>query len=106
MIIPAAVRRGENVKLICQYDLEGDTLYSLKWYKGKREFYRFTPKKDPSLQTFPIPGIYVEVTNYFLIKWLSELIISPANVKVQIKIFIVKSYTTVATANECSHCVI
>lgn len=62
VIVPAAVRRGENVNLICQYDLEGDTLYSMKWYKGKREFFRFTPKKEPSLQTFPVPGIYVEVS--------------------------------------------
>ncbi|KAL7040810.1 hypothetical protein ACKWTF_000529 [Chironomus riparius] len=60
VIVPTAVRRGENVNLMCLYDLEGDTLYSLKWYKGKREFYRFTPKKEPSLQTFPVPGIYVE----------------------------------------------
>lgn len=63
VIVPAAVKRGENVNLICQYDLEGDTLYSMKWYKGKREFFRFTPKKEPSLQTFPVPGIYVEVIN-------------------------------------------
>ncbi|KAG5675399.1 hypothetical protein PVAND_005307 [Polypedilum vanderplanki] len=62
VIVPAAVKRGENVNLICQYDLEGDTLYSLKWYKGKREFFRFTPKKEPSLQTFPVPGIYVELS--------------------------------------------
>lgn len=60
--MPAAVKRGENVNLICQYDLEGDTLYSMKWYKGKREFFRFTPKENPSLQIFPVPGIYVEVS--------------------------------------------
>lgn len=33
----------------------------MKWYKGKREFFRFTPKENPSLQIFPVPGIYVEV---------------------------------------------
>jgi hypothetical protein len=31
VLVPAAVKRGENVNLICQYDLEGDTLYSMKW---------------------------------------------------------------------------
>ena len=67
MIVPTAVRRGENVNLMCLYDLEGDTLYSLKWYKGKREFFRFTPKKEPSLQTFPVPGIYVEVSLILII---------------------------------------
>jgi hypothetical protein len=65
VLVPAAVRRGENVNLICQYDLEGDTLYSMKWYKGKREFFRFTPKENPSLQIFPVPGIYVEVIFIF-----------------------------------------
>ncbi|CRK93319.1 CLUMA_CG006860, isoform A [Clunio marinus] len=62
VLVPAAVRRGENVNLICQYDLEGDTLYSMKWYKGKREFFRFTPKENPSLQIFPVQGIYVETS--------------------------------------------
>jgi hypothetical protein len=62
VLVPAAVKRGENVNLICKYDLEGDTLYSMKWYKGKREFFRFTPKENPSLQIFPVPGIYVEVS--------------------------------------------
>jgi hypothetical protein len=66
------VKRGENVNLICQYDLEGDTLYSMKWYKGKREFFRFTPKKEPSLQTFPVPGIYVEVSSNRVVNCLSD----------------------------------
>lgn len=61
VLVPSAVRRGENVDLQCQYDLEGDTLYSVKWYKGKREFFRFTPKENPSLKVFPVTGINVEV---------------------------------------------
>ncbi|CAO1305113.1 unnamed protein product [Diamesa serratosioi] len=60
--VPVAVKRGDNVNLTCLYDLEGDTLYSVKWYKGKREFFRFTPKENPSLQVFPVPGIYVEAS--------------------------------------------
>lgn len=74
VLVPAAVKRGENVNLICQYDLEGDTLYSMKWYKGKREFFRFTPKENPSLQLFPLPGIYVEVWSSFFLA-LSVLLI-------------------------------
>lgn len=60
--IPAAVKKGENVNLACNYDLEGDTLYSIKWYKGKREFYRYTPKENPASKTFPVAGISVEVS--------------------------------------------
>jgi hypothetical protein len=61
--IPAAVKRGDNALLICNYDMEGDSLYSIKWYKGKREFYRYTPKEPQSIKTFPVAGINVEVSS-------------------------------------------
>lgn len=67
--IPAAVKRGDNALLICNYDMEGDSLYSIKWYKGKREFYRYTPKEEPqSIKTFPVAGINVEVSNDACVK--------------------------------------
>ena len=59
--VPTAVRRGDNALLLCNYDMENDTLYSVKWYKGRREFYRYTPKENPAMKTFPSPGITVEV---------------------------------------------
>ncbi|XP_055642208.1 uncharacterized protein LOC129779003 isoform X2 [Toxorhynchites rutilus septentrionalis] len=40
--------------------MEGAALYSVKWYKGKREFFRYTPKGNPELMVFPLPGITVE----------------------------------------------
>ncbi|CRL00983.1 CLUMA_CG014254, isoform A, partial [Clunio marinus] len=43
--------------------MEGDSLYSIKWYKGKREFYRYTPKEPQSIKTFPVAGISVETTS-------------------------------------------
>ncbi|XP_055595207.1 uncharacterized protein LOC129745866 [Uranotaenia lowii] len=58
--VPAAIRRGDNANLICHYDMEGAALYSVKWYKGKREFFRYTPKENPSLKAFPVLGISVE----------------------------------------------
>lgn len=60
--IPAAVRKSDNVVLNCYYDMEGDSLYSVKWYKGRREFYRFSPKENPAMKTFPIAGIHVVVS--------------------------------------------
>lgn len=61
VVIPAAVKRGDNALLICNYDMEGDSLYSIKWYKGRREFYRYTPKEPQFIKTFPVAGISVEV---------------------------------------------
>lgn len=50
--IPEAVAVGSTVNLTCQYDLQGDVLYAVKWYKGKDEFYRYLPKEMPPISTF------------------------------------------------------
>lgn len=55
--VPKAARRGDSVVLHCHYDLEGDPLYAVKWYKGRAEFYRYTPKEKPPMKLFPIPGL-------------------------------------------------
>lgn len=61
--VPSAVRRGETARLHCMYDLEGDTLYAVKWYKGRREFFRYTPKENPAMKTFLVNGLNVLVSN-------------------------------------------
>ncbi|XP_034666259.1 uncharacterized protein LOC117900139 isoform X2 [Drosophila subobscura] len=57
--VPHAVRRGEKGILKCFYDIEDDSLYSVKWYKGRREFYRYTPKETPPMKVFHFPGVKV-----------------------------------------------
>jgi hypothetical protein len=42
--------------------MEGDSLYSVKWYKGRREFYRYSPKENPPMKAFQLPGIHVVVS--------------------------------------------
>lgn len=59
---PTAVRSGDHAILICLYDLEGDPLYSVKWYKTGQEFYRYTPKENPSMKFFAAEGIEVLVS--------------------------------------------
>ena len=61
--VPEAVAVGATVTLHCRYDLETDILYSVKWYKGKREFFRYIPKELPHTRVFPLPGIDVDVSN-------------------------------------------
>jgi hypothetical protein len=60
--IPNAIQSGRNAILSCDYELESDDLYSVKWYKGKREFFRYTPKEIPSIKIFKLPGIRVDVS--------------------------------------------
>ncbi|XP_070513923.1 uncharacterized protein [Cardiocondyla obscurior] len=62
-MVPEVVQRGEKVILRCHYDLENAPLYSLKWYRGKHEFYRFAPTEEPSTKVFNISGINVDLDN-------------------------------------------
>jgi len=62
VIVPAAVSPGDTVTLQCSYDLEGDELYTVKWYKGRQEFFRYVPKELPHTRVFPLPGVNVDVS--------------------------------------------
>lgn len=46
----------------CLYDMEGDVLYSVKWYRRRREFFRYTPRENPPLKTFEVAEISVNVS--------------------------------------------
>ncbi|XP_039291971.1 uncharacterized protein LOC111049505 [Nilaparvata lugens] len=59
--VPAAVSPGDTVTLICTYDLEGEELYTVKWYKGREEFYRYIPKELPNTRVFPLPNVNVDM---------------------------------------------
>lgn len=74
--VPPRVRRGDKVQLDCLYDLEGNSLYSLKWFfrsteseneKEEQEFFRFTPRESDKKQYFPLPGLKVDVNTIFVI---------------------------------------
>lgn len=70
VVVPRAVESGKNATLVCEHDAEGDTLYSVKWYKGRHEFFRYTPKEIPAVKLFSMPGISVDVSIYILcIMW-------------------------------------
>lgn len=59
---PPMVRRGSNATLRCSCDLGGAPLYSVKFYRGSREFYRYSPATNPTNKTFAYPGINVDVS--------------------------------------------
>ena len=60
--VPSYRFRGENAVLKCIYDLEGEQLYSVKWYKDGSEFFRYIPgDPDQRITTFSLPGVTVDV---------------------------------------------
>lgn len=63
--IPTAIQSGSSAILMCQYDLGEDNLYTVKWYKGRREFFRYTAKEIPSIKVFSQLGFYVDVSIFF-----------------------------------------
>uniref|UniRef100_W8BFK7 Ig-like domain-containing protein n=1 Tax=Ceratitis capitata TaxID=7213 RepID=W8BFK7_CERCA len=63
IFVPEAVIMGNAATLSCQYDLEQAALYSVRWYFGTEEFYRYVPKETPPTLVFPVSGINVDLTN-------------------------------------------
>ncbi|RWS23755.1 uncharacterized protein B4U80_05345, partial [Leptotrombidium deliense] len=42
--VPRSVVEGSDVDLLCKYDLQGNSIYSVKWFYNYVEFYRYLPK--------------------------------------------------------------
>ncbi|KAF7987557.1 hypothetical protein HCN44_003319 [Aphidius gifuensis] len=63
-VVPELVERGQQATLRCHYILDANELiYSLKWYRGTREFYRYSPSEHPATKKFNITGINVDDKN-------------------------------------------
>lgn len=60
--VPQHHSPGEKAELFCDYNMGGEVLYSVKWYKDGHEFYRFTPKERPQVVGFKMEGVIVNVS--------------------------------------------
>lgn len=60
--VPNHTVRNSTVRLECFYEMEGEDLYSVKWYKDGHEFYRYSPAQQPSIKVFPLAGVTVDVS--------------------------------------------
>lgn len=60
--VPTAVILGNPFWLNCTYNLEGDFLYSVKWYKNNVEFYRYLPSDIPPAQKYDLKGVNVDLS--------------------------------------------
>ncbi|XP_034246856.1 uncharacterized protein LOC117648460 [Thrips palmi] len=59
--LPEAVVQGDSVTLRCDYDLEDQNLYSIKWFRDESEFYQFVPKEIPATKVFDVDGVKIKV---------------------------------------------
>ena len=50
---------GESARLVCEYDSQGEEVYSVKWYKGGLEIFRFLPGSSQPITVFPRPGVTI-----------------------------------------------
>lgn len=86
--IPKHIMRHEDAALGCKYDLDGESLYSVKWYKDGFEFYRYVPRDKPPAQIFPLPGVDVDVSlmtvDHCLIYSCISLSLSPTHIVQQL----------------------
>ncbi|XP_065567307.1 uncharacterized protein LOC136031546 isoform X2 [Artemia franciscana] len=62
IIVPSIVLKGKDALLECQYDLDDEGLYSIKWYKGNEEIFRFIPGEEllsDRIKGFNLPGVNI-----------------------------------------------
>lgn len=65
--IPSYAILSRPVTLQCNFSLQNDSLYALKWYKDGHEFFRYKPTDYPPVTIFPVVGVSVNVSNIFYI---------------------------------------
>ncbi|XP_076317512.1 uncharacterized protein LOC143229275 [Tachypleus tridentatus] len=58
---PDKVNSGQELQLRCDYNLDGENLYSVKWYRDDMEFFRYVPMDNPVKQIFSLDGIEVDI---------------------------------------------
>lgn len=62
--IPNYVIQNSSVQLGCDFDLENDTLYSVRWYKDDEEFFRYMDAEYhfPRTASYQVEGIHIDVS--------------------------------------------
>ena len=62
LTVPNQFILGQSASLSCMYELEGSTLYSVKWYKNGEEFFRYMPSMETKYEVFPVHGVSIDVS--------------------------------------------
>lgn len=57
--MPAITDYRDAATLSCTFDLAGNALNSVKWYKDGHEFYRYAPAMSPTVRQFAVAGVHL-----------------------------------------------
>ena len=58
--LPPFIIAGDTTSLGCDYDSQGEQVYSVKWYKGGLEIFRFQPSlRDRPISVYTRPGVNI-----------------------------------------------
>ena len=60
--VPEMAQVGHTVHMTCDYDLERQRLYQVKWYKGTHEFYRYSPGEPVKQKVFLVKNLNIDVS--------------------------------------------
>ena len=74
--VPSAATVGTEVRLFCDYDLERQGLYQIKWYKGSHEFYRYSPGETTKKKSFLVNNLNVDVSSTTIIAFFQKKLIT------------------------------
>ncbi|XP_023323490.1 uncharacterized protein LOC111697621 [Eurytemora carolleeae] len=100
MRIPTFVQSGESADLTCSYYLDSNSLYSIKWYKGRHEFYRYMPGEDPPTRVFPVKGMKINMTASDHVRVVLEDVVSSLSGEYLCEVTVTPTYFAMAeTAN-------
>ncbi|XP_974094.3 uncharacterized protein LOC662932 [Tribolium castaneum] len=59
MNVPLVADFRQEMDLDCNFDMGGEDLYAVKWYKDDQEFFRYMPSRQPHTMSFPVPGVHL-----------------------------------------------
>ncbi|KAA0201344.1 hypothetical protein HAZT_HAZT000550 [Hyalella azteca] len=93
---------GVRVRLECPFILEGEELYSVKWYRGAHEFFRYVPADTQyRMQNFDLPGVKVDTTasDARVVELLPVSLQSSGSYKCEVSADNPSFYTTSQSAN-------
>ena len=62
---PEGTLQAHKTEIVCNFDLENDTLYTLNWFINDSEIASLRPSKQPVIEFFPLPSIELNTNQSF-----------------------------------------